>query len=64
MALFSIFLADDVLAASATGCTMILTARIITGAAFQALLGVGISLCARLTRPEVRGRAIAVARTA
>jgi predicted MFS family arabinose efflux permease len=36
------------------------TARIITGVASQAFFGVAVSLCVQLTRPEVRGRAIAV----
>ncbi|MGX1132350.1 DHA1 family inner membrane transport protein [Streptomyces glaucescens] len=61
MALFAVFLAGNVLAATATGYGVMLAARIVTGIASQAFFGVGISLCAQLTRPEVRGRAIAVA---
>ncbi|HLL36875.1 MAG TPA: MFS transporter, partial [Streptomyces sp.] len=61
MVLFAVFLAGNVLAATATGYGVMMTARIITGVASQAFFGVGISLCAQLTRPEIRGRAIAVA---
>ncbi|QIJ64083.1 MFS transporter [Streptomyces sp. JB150] len=61
MILFSVFLTGNVLAATATGYGVMLAARIITGIASQAFFGVGISLCAQLTRPEVRGRAVAVA---
>ncbi|MGY1583741.1 MFS transporter [Streptomyces sp. MN13] len=61
MVLFAVFLAGNVLAATATGYGVMLAARIITGIASQAFFGVGISLCAQLTRPEARGRAIAVA---
>ncbi|AWT40931.1 MULTISPECIES: MFS transporter [Streptomyces] len=61
MALFVIFLAGNVLAATATGYATMMTARVITGIASQAFFGVGISMCAHITRPEIRGRAIAVA---
>ncbi|MEV5316121.1 MFS transporter [Streptomyces sp. NPDC052687] len=61
MILFAVFLTGNVLAATATGYGVMLAARIITGVASQAFFGVGISLCAQLTRPEVRGRAVAVA---
>lgn len=61
MVLFAVFLTGNVLAATATGYGVMMAARIITGVASQAFFGIGISLCARLTRPEVRGRAIAVA---
>ncbi|MFH8221126.1 MFS transporter [Streptomyces sp. NPDC018057] len=61
MTLFAVFLAGNVLAATARDYAMMLAARIVTGIASQAFFGLGISLCARLTRPEVRGRAIAVA---
>ncbi|CQR62553.1 MFS transporter [Streptomyces leeuwenhoekii] len=61
MVLFAVFLTGNVLAATATGYGVMMTARIITGIASQAFFGIGISLCARITRPEVRGRAIAVA---
>jgi predicted MFS family arabinose efflux permease len=61
MVLFAVFLAGNILAATATGYSTMMAARIITGIASQAFFGVGISICARITRPEVRGRAIAVA---
>ncbi|GAA2422020.1 MFS transporter [Streptomyces glaucus] len=61
MTLFAVFLAGNVLAATATGYGAMMAARIVTGVASQAFFGVGISLCVRLTRPEVRGRAVAVA---
>ncbi|WP_431904168.1 MFS transporter [Amycolatopsis thermoflava] len=60
MLLFAIFLAGNVLAATATGYGTMLVARVVTGVAAQAFFGIGISLTAQLTRPEVRGRAIAV----
>ncbi|GHG79729.1 MFS transporter [Streptomyces griseocarneus] len=60
MALFLIFLVGNVLAATATGYALMLVARVVTGVASQAFFGVAISLCAQLTRPEVRGRAMAV----
>ncbi|MEV0321140.1 MFS transporter [Streptomyces sp. NPDC050658] len=59
--LFAIFLAGNVLAAVAPDYRTMLVARVITGIASQAFFGVSISLAARITRPEVRGRAIAVA---
>ncbi|MGP8297114.1 MFS transporter [Streptomyces inhibens] len=61
MALFGIFLAGNVLAALAPDYGAMLAARIVTGVASQAFFGVAISLCVQLTRPEVRGRAIALA---
>ncbi|MFC4502809.1 MULTISPECIES: MFS transporter [Streptomyces] len=61
MVLFVIFLAGNVLAATATGYATMMSARIVTGIASQAFFGVGISMCAQITRPEVRGRAIALA---
>ncbi|MCP2168409.1 MFS transporter [Goodfellowiella coeruleoviolacea] len=60
LALFGIFLVGNLLAATASGYGVMLVARIITGVASQAFFGVAISLCAQLTRPEVRGRAVAV----
>lgn len=60
MALFAIFLAGNLLAAVATSYSVMMVARVITGIASQAFFGVAISLAARLTRPQVRGRAIAV----
>ncbi|WP_371530708.1 MFS transporter [Streptomyces sp. NBC_01283] len=61
LVLFGIFLAGNVLAALAPDYRTMLVARVITGIASQAFFGVSISMCAELTRPEVRGRAIAVA---
>lgn len=60
MLLFAIFLTGNVLAATAGTYATMMAARIITGAAAQALFATGISLSAQLTRPEVRARAIAV----
>ncbi|MEU6264023.1 MFS transporter [Saccharopolyspora shandongensis] len=60
LVLFAIFLAGNLLAATATGYAPMLVARIVTGVASQAFFGIAISLSAQLTRPEVRGRAIAV----
>ncbi|MGG7569943.1 MFS transporter [Streptomyces sirii] len=60
MVLFGIFLAGNVLAALAPDYGVMLVARIVTGVASQAFFGVAMSICVQLTRPEVRGRAIAV----
>ncbi|WP_431927740.1 MFS transporter [Amycolatopsis tucumanensis] len=60
MLLFAVFLAGNVLAATASGYGTMLVARVVTGVAAQAFFGIGISLTAQLTRPEIRGRAIAV----
>lgn len=61
LTLFAVFLAGNVLAAMAPGYGSMMVARIISGVASQAFFGVAISLCVQLTRPEVRGRAIALA---
>ncbi|RNF81256.1 MFS transporter [Streptomyces botrytidirepellens] len=61
MVVFAVFLAGNVLAATAPGYGVMMLARVITGTASQAFFGVAISMCARLTRPEIRGRAIGVA---
>ncbi|MFE5871440.1 MFS transporter [Streptomyces roseifaciens] len=61
LTLFAVFLAGNVLAATATTYGAMLAARVVTGVAAQAFFGVSLSLCAQLTRPEVRGRAVAVA---
>ncbi|WP_327675988.1 MFS transporter [Kitasatospora sp. NBC_00458] len=61
MLVFAIFLIGNVLAATASGYPVMLAARVVTGVAAQAFFGVSISLSAQLARPEVRGRAIAVA---
>ncbi|MFB6894078.1 MFS transporter [Kitasatospora sp. NPDC056327] len=60
MILFGIFLVGNLLAATATGYPVMLVARVISGIAAQAFFGISISLCVRLARPELRGRAIAV----
>ncbi|HEX2316524.1 MAG TPA: MFS transporter, partial [Thermomonospora sp.] len=60
LTLYGIFLAGNVLAATAPSYGVMLGARVITGVASQAFFGVALSLVVRLTRPEVRGRAIAV----
>ncbi|WP_405795291.1 MFS transporter [Streptomyces sp. NBC_01506] len=61
LVLFGIFLAGNVLAATATSYAVMLAARVGTGIASQAFFGVSLSLCVQLARPEIRGRAIAVA---
>ncbi|MBW3361762.1 MFS transporter [Streptomyces microflavus] len=59
--IFAIFLAGNLLAATATSYSVMLVARVVTGIAAQAFFGVAISVCSALTREEVRGRAIGVA---
>ncbi|MFH8405121.1 MFS transporter [Streptomyces sp. NPDC018019] len=59
--LFGVFLVGNVLAAVAPGYGTMTIARIVTGVASQAFFGVALSVCAQLTRPEARGRAVAVA---
>ncbi|GHC52160.1 MFS transporter [Streptomyces flavofungini] len=61
LVLFGIFLGGNVLAALAPDYWTMLVARVITGIASQAFFGVGLSMATRLARPEIRGRAIAVA---
>ncbi|MFZ3555474.1 MFS transporter [Streptomyces sp. BH055] len=61
MVLFVVFLAGNVLAATASTYPVMLVARIVTGVASQAFFGIGLAVCAQLTRPEVRGRAVSVA---
>ncbi|WP_306319676.1 MULTISPECIES: MFS transporter [unclassified Streptomyces] len=61
MVLFAVFLAGNVLAALASSYAVMMAARIVTGIASQAFFGVALAMCARLTRPEVRGRAVSVA---
>ncbi|WP_052848633.1 MFS transporter [Streptomyces avicenniae] len=60
LVLFALFLASNVMAATATGYGTMLAARILGGVASQALFGTAISLAVRLVGPERRGRAIAV----
>ncbi|QDQ15370.1 MFS transporter [Streptomyces spectabilis] len=61
MVIFAVFLTGNVLAALAPDYATMLVARVITGVASQAFFGVGISLSTQLARPEIRGRAVAVA---
>ncbi|MGA4843515.1 MFS transporter [Streptomyces sp. G45] len=61
LVLFAVFLSGNVLAALAPDYWTMLAARVITGTASQAFFGVGISMATRLARPEMRGRAVAVA---
>lgn len=61
MTLFAVFLAGNVLAATATGYGVMLAARVVTGTASAAFFGVSLSVVAQITSPEVRGRAIGVA---
>jgi predicted MFS family arabinose efflux permease len=61
MVLFAVFLAGNVLAATASDYTVMVIARLVTGTASAAFFGVAISLSAQLARPEVRGRALAMA---
>ncbi|WP_406312995.1 MFS transporter [Streptosporangium sp. NBC_01639] len=58
--LFAIFLAGNLLAATAPSYSVMVVARAITGVASQAFFGVAISLAVQLSRPQARGRAIAV----
>ncbi|MFF4418697.1 MFS transporter [Streptosporangium sp. NPDC001559] len=60
MLLFAVFLAGNVLAALAPSYPVMIVARVVTGVASQAFFGVAISVAVRLSRPEVRGRALAV----
>ncbi|WP_407549325.1 MFS transporter [Streptomyces sp. Pv4-95] len=61
LTLFAVFLIGNVLAATAPGYGVMVAARVISGVASQAFFGVALSVCSALTRPEVRGRAIATA---
>ncbi|MFD3564098.1 MFS transporter [Streptomyces sp. NPDC058686] len=58
---FAIFMAGNLVAATAARYGVMMAARIITGIASQAFFGVAISVCSALTRDEIRGRAIGVA---
>lgn len=58
--LFAVFLAGNVLAATASGYGVMLAARVITGIAAQAFFGIALSLAPQLTPPALRGRAIGV----
>ncbi|CAM3044780.1 MFS transporter [Saccharomonospora xinjiangensis] len=60
LTLFAVFGAGNVLAAVAPNYAVMFVARVITGVAAQAFFGLAISLAAQLTRPQVRGRAVAV----
>ncbi|RMI42038.1 MFS transporter [Streptomyces triticirhizae] len=59
LTLLAVFLAGNALAATAGSYGVMLAARVVTGVAAQAFFGVALSLAARLTAPEVRGRASA-----
>ena len=59
MALFAVFLTGNVLAATATDYGVMLTARVITGAAAQAFFGVALSVTSSLVAEHLRGRATA-----
>ncbi|MFG3254495.1 MFS transporter [Streptomyces sp. NPDC048172] len=59
--IFAIFLAGNVLAAAAPTYGAMFAARLVTGTASAAFLGLAISLSVRLAGPEVRGRAVSVA---
>ncbi|MEV8440319.1 MFS transporter [Actinosynnema sp. NPDC051121] len=59
MALFAVFLAGNVLAATATDYGVVLVARVITGAASQAFFGVALSVTSALVAENLRGRATA-----
>ncbi|KUJ67689.1 MFS transporter [Streptomyces albus subsp. albus] len=61
MVLFGVFLFGNLLAATASDYALMLVARIIAGMSSQAFFGVALSICVQLTRPEIRGRAIAAA---
>jgi MFS transporter, DHA1 family, inner membrane transport protein len=58
--LFALFLAGNVLAATAPSYPVMLLARLVTGTASQAFFGAAVSICVVLVPPEVRGRAISV----
>lgn len=60
MIVFAIFLVGNVIAALATGYSMMVLARIISGAASQAFFGIAVSMAVQLVDEQVRGRAIAV----
>ncbi|MBD0707947.1 MULTISPECIES: MFS transporter [unclassified Streptomyces] len=60
MLLFAVFLVGNVLAAVAPSYTVMVVARVITGIASQAFFGIAISVAVQLSRPEVRGRALAI----
>ena len=59
MTLFAVFLTGNVLAATATDYDVMLTARVITGAAAQAFFGVALSVTSSLVAENLRGRATA-----
>ncbi|MEU9699477.1 MFS transporter [Streptomyces sp. NPDC047981] len=61
LVLFGVFLAGNLLAATAASYGTMVAARVVTGVASQAFFGVAISVCSALTREEIRGRAIGVA---
>jgi DHA1 family inner membrane transport protein len=60
MLLFVMFLAGNVLAATAPNYPVMVLARLVTGTASQAFFGMAVSVSVVLVPPEVRGRAIAL----
>lgn len=60
MVIFGIFLVGNIVAALATGYSMMVLARIIGGAASQAFFGIAVSMAVQLVDERVRGRAVAV----
>jgi MFS transporter, DHA1 family, inner membrane transport protein len=60
MLLFAMFLAGNVLAATAPNYAVMVLARLVTGTASQAFFGVAVSISVVLVQAEVRGRAIAL----
>lgn len=60
MVVFSLFLVGNVIAALASGYTMMVVARVVSGAASQAFFGIAVSTGVRLVDEKVRGRAVAV----
>lgn len=60
MLVFALFLAGNLIAALATGYPMMVTARVISGAAAQAFFGIAVSMGVRMVDERMRGRAVAV----
>ncbi|MEU2965207.1 MFS transporter [Streptomyces ardesiacus] len=60
MLVFALFLVGNLVAALATGYPMMVTARVVGGAASQAFFGIAVSLGVRLVDERARGRAVAV----
>ncbi|RFU41564.1 MFS transporter [Actinomadura logoneensis] len=60
LALFAVFLTGNVLAALAPSYPVMVVARIVTGVASQAFIGLAITTAVRLVPAERRGRAVGV----